>query len=101
MKFCQKCGKEINDDAIVCIHCGRSVTNETTAPKDYYYDKASAGLIVVSVLFPIVGLILWIVKHDSTPNAAKAYGTAALISFIISLVISIISWSYISSLIYY
>lgn len=22
--FCQKCGKEINDDAAVCIHCGCS-----------------------------------------------------------------------------
>ena len=20
--FCSKCGKEINDDAVVCIHCG-------------------------------------------------------------------------------
>ncbi|MBE6747243.1 MAG: zinc-ribbon domain-containing protein [Ruminococcaceae bacterium] len=25
--FCQKCGKEINDDATVCIHCGCSTGN--------------------------------------------------------------------------
>lgn len=23
--FCQKCGKEINDEAVVCIHCGCAV----------------------------------------------------------------------------
>ncbi|MBR3790704.1 MAG: zinc-ribbon domain-containing protein, partial [Clostridia bacterium] len=20
--FCKKCGKEINDEAVVCVHCG-------------------------------------------------------------------------------
>lgn len=31
--FCQKCGKEINDDAAVCIHCGCSTGNNDTAQK--------------------------------------------------------------------
>ena len=22
MAFCRKCGKEINDDAVMCVHCG-------------------------------------------------------------------------------
>lgn len=27
--FCNKCGKEINDDAAICIHCGCSVSNKS------------------------------------------------------------------------
>ena len=40
MKFCTKCGKELTDDAVICIGCGRlveSVTNnneETVAQTD-------------------------------------------------------------------
>ncbi len=25
--FCSKCGKEINDEAVVCIHCGCATAN--------------------------------------------------------------------------
>ncbi len=29
--FCSKCGKEINDEAVICVHCGCAVKNNTTA----------------------------------------------------------------------
>ena len=37
MAFCSKCGKEINDEAVVCIHCGcqtskGAVSNNTDRP---------------------------------------------------------------------
>ena len=25
--FCSKCGKEINDEAVVCVHCGCATSN--------------------------------------------------------------------------
>ena len=25
--FCSKCGKEINDEAVICVHCGCAVNN--------------------------------------------------------------------------
>ena len=31
MKFCQKCGKELVDEAVVCIGCGCSVAPEKKA----------------------------------------------------------------------
>ncbi len=33
--FCKNCGKEINDNAAVCIHCGVA-TEEKKAPTSYY-----------------------------------------------------------------
>lgn len=28
--FCSKCGKEINDEAVVCVHCGCAIKNNST-----------------------------------------------------------------------
>ncbi|WP_295216675.1 hypothetical protein [Ruminococcus sp.] len=53
-------------------------------------DRANVGLVIVSVLFPIVGLILFFVKKKETPKAAKAYIIAAAISFVVCLLINII-----------
>ncbi len=27
--FCSKCGKEINDDAVICVHCGCKVEGKS------------------------------------------------------------------------
>ena len=27
MKYCSHCGKEINDEAVVCVHCGCAVSD--------------------------------------------------------------------------
>lgn len=32
--FCSKCGKEINDEAVVCIHCGCATANYNATNKD-------------------------------------------------------------------
>ena len=39
MKYCQKCGQQIHDDAVVCIHCGCStegITKKNTESPHYY-----------------------------------------------------------------
>lgn len=53
-------------------------------------DRANVGLVILSVLFPIVGLILFFVKKKETPKAAKAYIIAAVISFVVVMIINII-----------
>ena len=49
-------------------------------------DVPDTTLNVVSLLFPIVGFILFIVKKDETPIKAKKFGEYALIGFILGLV---------------
>jgi len=85
--FCNKCGKEIVDDAVVCIHCGRSVGNGATQIS-YEEDKVSVGLCVLSVFVPLFGIIYWPLKHNETPKKAKACGIAAIISWGASIVLS-------------
>ena len=84
MKYCQKCGKEIVDDVIVCPGCGCQIGNIDSN------DAPSIGFAILSFFIPILGLILYLAWKDNSPKKAKSAGKGALIGFIISIAICII-----------
>lgn len=61
MKYCSKCGQEIHDDAVVCVHCGCS-TETTPQVKPVGQLKTNRGLlkfILLSIItFGIYGLVV-------------------------------------------
>ena len=81
MKYCSKCGKEIMDEAVICVHCGCQVAGGTTVElnvqrqqKDLSPDVAKCA-VVFAFLMPIVGLILGIVgvvKYTDSNLKAKS-----------------------------
>ena len=46
MKYCSKCGKPLEDDAIFCIGCGRLVGNEYNSSQIYQTDNTYQSLQV-------------------------------------------------------
>ncbi len=84
MKYCITCGAELHDNAVICPKCG-------CATPQYKKDESSIGLNIVSFLFPIIGLFLYLAFHSEHPIKAKGCGKWALISFIINIFITIIS----------
>lgn len=60
--FCKKCGKEIMDEAVVCIHCGCAVDNEQVKKLNEPEDSVNVGIIVGTVLIPLIGIIMGIVN---------------------------------------
>ena len=87
MKYCVNCGKELCDEAVVCVQCGSSVGNINAKNAN---DAPNSGFAVLGFLIPIVGLILYLVYQDSSPLKAKSAGKGALIGFIVSIVMGII-----------
>lgn len=79
--FCSNCGKEIPDEAVVCVHCGTQVKRIQVQTKDEA--PASIGMKIVSFLIPLVGLIIYCVNISSAPNKAKECGIAAIIGFFV------------------
>lgn len=53
MKFCQSCGAEVREDAVVCVNCGCSLT-EQNKPATRGGDD---GLAIASKIFLILGCI--------------------------------------------
>lgn len=53
MKYCQSCGAEIHENAIICTKCGCSVKSETALAEN----KGNDGLAVAAKIFLILGCI--------------------------------------------
>lgn len=47
MKYCSKCGSQIEEDAIICPNCGRQV--------EALKQEESSGLSVAALIFSILG----------------------------------------------
>ena len=60
MKYCSKCGKEVNEDAVVCVNCGCALNG---AQKSNAQKKLNAmslvGFIVslASIFITLVGIV--------------------------------------------
>ena len=54
MKYCQSCGAEIHENAVICTKCGCSTVNEKTSAGKGGND----GLAVASKVFLILGCIV-------------------------------------------
>ena len=96
--FCKKCGKEILDDAVICVHCGCSTQNNNFVAANTN-DAPSTGMAVLGFFIPLAGLIVWLINKDTKPLMAKSAGKGALTGFIISTVFSIIYGAIVGSMI--
>ena len=88
--YCSNCGKEIKDkEAIVCIHCGRFIANnvqQIQSPQEVD-QSVSVVWVVLSVFFPIVGILYWASNIKTRPKCAKICVIAAIISWVGSYII--------------
>lgn len=87
--FCPKCGQEINNDAVICVHCGCATQNVPMQP-EVSEEPAGCGLQILSFLFPIIGIVLYVVNKDKKPVSAKSCLKIALISWGIAIVVGIV-----------
>lgn len=51
--ICKKCGKQIDDKAVVCVHCGTATP--AAKPKQPFYKKWWFWLIAVIVVIAVIG----------------------------------------------
>ena len=82
--YCRNCGSEIDNKAVICPDCGVQQTLLGIS------DSGSAGWAVLGFFFPVIGLILYLVWHDTKPLSAKKAGKGALISVIVAVALTII-----------
>lgn len=86
MKFCQHCGKEVMNEAVICPGCGCPIQSANNMQTNAVDNSVSVGLVILSVLIPLVGIIYWPVKAKTRPKCAKACGIAGLISWAVSFI---------------
>lgn len=107
--FCQKCGNQQLDDEMFCGKCGTPFASNTYAPQRYdvegeakeihivhdvYTDKDRPSCLVnfLCFIFPLLGLVLYIWKHDTSPKCAKSYLEEAIAGVLAPFVLLAILW---------
>lgn len=80
--FCRNCGKEIDEKAVICPHCGVEVRPITKSFGDNIVDNGGFLWGLLGCCIPIAGLILFLVWKDTKPKTAKAAGIGALVCVI-------------------
>jgi uncharacterized membrane protein YkgB len=62
MKFCQKCGKEIMDEAVVCLGCGCPVATESKKTEVPYEEclKGVGTTNIISAVITLLGVVCWL-----------------------------------------
>ena len=95
--FCKFCGKEIDDDSIVCSHCGKQLNTvnvnitQQTSTNDYDYPKTGIG-VLLCLLLGIIGLIIGLCLYPANTEARYTFIKGWGITFVIyiSLIVLIV-----------
>lgn len=96
--FCKNCGKEIHDEAVICVHCGVSTGNPMTRTSDLEDEPANGGLVFLSILIPLCGIILGATNISAgKKHAGKVYLWSAIITLLVSSVMCGVIWGIVAA----
>ncbi len=91
--ICKYCGKLIPEKSVGCPYCGKIIGKQYSRPTiDGHKERDNpAGFGILGFLFPLVGLILYLVWKDDYPEKAYAAGSGALWGFILAVAAGVIA----------
>lgn len=69
--FCQNCGKEIDDKAVVCVGCGVSVNPIDTANNQTTTSEPKKGKGIASMILGIIALFFVLICFSSIDVAVE------------------------------
>lgn len=94
MKYCSKCGNEVNEDAVVCLSCGCRVSDEVGSSKPVGQLKTNRGLLkyilLSMVTFGIYGLVVMSAVSTDINTIASRYDGKKTMHY--CLVMFVFSW---------
>jgi len=88
--YCSSCGSQIDDRTTVCPFCGKPIVVNAVPAADGSH--ANGWLKAVSLLFPLVGLILYLSYKDNQRRKAKDCGKFAIIGLFVALVFFVVAF---------
>ncbi|MBQ7236802.1 MAG: zinc ribbon domain-containing protein [Clostridia bacterium] len=87
--FCTNCGKEIDEKAVVCIHCGVAVKKEQPDSVEHSQSKTGIG-VLMGILLGLIGLLIGVLMYPANTIARKTFIKGWGITFAICAVLTIV-----------
>ena len=76
--YCKHCGKEVSDNAVICIHCGCSISKTSTDVSLSGESKSGLGAllgILLGLIGLIIGLLMFPTGSEERRTFIKGWGT--------------------------
>lgn len=71
--YCKNCGRHLAEEAIVCPACGVATEKFYQSHPATKEDNPSVILKIASFIYPILGVILYIIYENKQPKCASSY----------------------------
>lgn len=85
--YCRFCGKEVREEAVVCVHCGCELDNGKY--KDNNTSKIGMG-VLLCIFLNVIGLIVGLLLYPGGSIARKTFIKGWLITVIMSFIITLL-----------
>ena len=80
--YCPKCGKDVVDDAVICVSCGRAINNNVAVP-DSGTQKDWLTTLLLSLFLGVFGIHRFYTGHTGIGIAQLlTFGGCGIWSFI-------------------
>ena len=92
--YCKYCGQQINDDAYVCVHCGRVVAEQPRENKPNDVNIYAVLSLVFAFLMPVAGIVLGVIGMSDakkTGGNGRGLAVAGLTLSIVFIVLAILA----------
>jgi uncharacterized membrane protein YvbJ len=95
--FCQNCGNEVDDNAVVCIKCGAQVKELEAKPTDKAVDPAYAESktiigVLLALFLGIIGLLIGFLIYPEGTIARKTFIKSWLITYLVEIALIVLSF---------
>lgn len=88
--YCKNCGKEVNDNAVVCIHCGCAL-DKTPSYEVQTTGVSKKGIgIALGILLGLLGLLIGFLIYNHNEYEKQTFIKGWVTGFVITLVISVV-----------
>ena len=90
--YCRHCGQEVNDNAVVCIHCGCAIQEKNSLSTNGITEcgnKSTLGLLF-ALFLGLVGLIIGICIYPSASYERETFIKGWIKGFVIAIVVAVV-----------
>lgn len=89
--YCPNCGNQVNDNAVVCVHCGAAVGNNYNYSYNPEHQTSKTGIgVLLALVLGLIGLVIGLLLYPSNTVARNTFIKGWAITFIISFAVGIL-----------